>query len=169
MERPVSMRHRSWKRGTFEVRNGDGLENAPIASRLVALNEHDANGGEVLESAEIGGMRNGRKLEENEAVVLLDVENQLREIDATPCVEASGDLGADVPFRDGKIAVARRIGGGFAVWRERRRGSGDAELSGAARPTAAGWLQRGLHLIVGGFVVDLCVRGRNGEKVRNDR
>ena len=69
------MRHRSWKRGTFEVGNGDGVGDAPGASGFVALDEDDADGGEVLEGAEIGGMRNRRQLEENEAVVLLDVEN----------------------------------------------------------------------------------------------
>ena len=98
MESPVSMRHRSWKRGTFEVGDGDGVDDAPGASRFVALDEDDADGGEVLEGAEIGGVWNRRKLEENEAVVLLDVENQLREVDATPGIEASGDLGANAPF-----------------------------------------------------------------------
>ena len=98
MDSPVSMRHQSWKRGTFEVGNGDGVGDAPGASGFVALDEDDADGGEVLEGAEIGGVRNRRKLEENEAVVLLDVENQLREIDATPGVEASGDLGANTPL-----------------------------------------------------------------------
>ena len=98
MDSPVSMRHRSWKRGTFEVGNGDGVGDAPGAGGFVALDEDDADGGEVLEGAEIGGVRNRRQLEENEAVMLLDVENQLREIDTTPGVEASGDLGANTPF-----------------------------------------------------------------------
>lgn len=55
------------------------------------------------------------------------------------------------------IAVSGWIGSRIAALSERRSGDGDAELNGAARPTAAAWLQCGFHLIVGGLVVDLRV------------
>ena len=94
------------------------------------------------------------QLEEDEAVVLLDVENELREVHAAACVEPRGDLRPHDAFGDARVAGRSGIGG-----RQRRRGSGDAELDGAARPAAVRRLERSLDLVVGGLVVDLLESG----------